>query len=56
MLNHFAKQRVKRVTLEAVIIRADGRREELGVIGEYRAGPMHAVARFVKDLLRRLAP
>lgn len=56
MTEHFAKQRIKRATLEAVIIRADGSREDLGVIGEYRAGPMHAVARFLKDMLRRLAP
>jgi hypothetical protein len=51
-----AYPKVKSATIEAVIIRADGRREPLGIIGEYRAGPMHAVARFLKDLIRRIVP
>lgn len=51
-----ASQQVKSARIEATIIRADGRREHLGVIGEYRAGPAYAVARFFKDLIRRLTP
>lgn len=30
-----AKGQIEKLTIEAVVIRADGRREELGVVSEY---------------------
>lgn len=36
----FTEQRVKRMTLEAIVIRADGRRENLGVIAAYHRNPL----------------
>lgn len=56
MNNERASQQVKRATVEATIIRADGRIEKLGVVGVYEAGWLNACARFISDLLRRIAP
>jgi hypothetical protein len=51
-----ARQQVKRATIEAVIIRADGRRENLGIVGEYRSGIGFKIIQILKDVVRRLAP
>lgn len=40
MSEHIAKQSVEKMTLEAVVIRADGTQEDLGVIAEYHRNPL----------------
>jgi hypothetical protein len=49
-----SKSKVKRATLEAVIIRADGTRESLGVVSYYHRNPIYRLAFVVRLVFRRL--
>lgn len=51
-----ASGNVKSATLEATIIRADGRVENLGVIGRYERGLAGRLSDMFQDFLRRLTP
>lgn len=53
-MNNDINQHVRFATVEAVIIRADGRREDVGIIAEYRGGKVAAAMRVVSTALRRL--
>lgn len=39
-MNHETKANVKSMTMEAVVIRADGSREDLGVVGYWHKNPI----------------
>lgn len=40
MPEHFAREQIKSVGLEAVVIRADGTREDLGTIAYWHKNPL----------------
>jgi len=54
----FVSSKVKHATCEAVITRADGRVEKLGIIAEYHRNPLKNAAKNVviafKQMLRRI--
>lgn len=54
MSNLVVSQNVKHATIEAVIIRADGTREDLGTICYYHKNPMKRWAWRVASFLRRI--
>jgi hypothetical protein len=49
-----SKAKVKRATLDVVVIRADGTREPLGVVSYYHRNPIYRLAFAVRLLTRRL--
>lgn len=48
-----AHSRVREATLSAVVTRADGRVEDLGVIARYHAHPLKRLAWRVKDFFSK---
>jgi hypothetical protein len=49
-----SKSKVKRATLDVVVIRADGTREPLGVVSYYHRNPIYRLAFALRLLTRRL--
>lgn len=47
-------QNVKAVTIAAVVIRADGTREDLGVVSYWHRNPLRRLSHAVSQFLRRV--
>lgn len=52
MSSLMVSQKVRRQTIEAVIIRADGTRENLGVISYYHRNPLMRLAWRIKKFMK----
>lgn len=48
-----AKSGLREATIEAVVIRADGRREDLGVVSYYHKNPLKRAAWAAKQKLKK---
>jgi hypothetical protein len=53
MAKIIAKSKIQQVTIEAVVIRADGTREDLGVIASYKKPLRKRITLYIKDILNR---